>query len=82
MNADKCSTKGCKGEVEILLLGKPLCEKCWEKHCKSGFDDEEIFDEVKGSTQKTLLSVINKKQLDPWDMEEVFNNEGDEKNDE
>lgn len=29
----KCSEKGCKSPSSIVLLGKPLCPNCWEKHC-------------------------------------------------
>lgn len=39
----KCSTKGCKAEPCLKLLGKWLCWKCWEKHCdKEGTWDEGV----------------------------------------
>jgi len=37
------------------------------------FEDEDLYDEVKGaSAKKSRISVLNKKQLDPWDLDEVF----------
>ena len=31
---DKCSVKRCRNEPQISYLGKWLCDKHWEKHCK------------------------------------------------
>lgn len=36
---DKCATPRCRGEVALTHLGKPLCQKCWEKHCREVIDD-------------------------------------------
>ena len=33
MKQDRCSIKGCKGKVSVVLLNHNLCEECWEKHC-------------------------------------------------
>ncbi|MCC7291482.1 MAG: hypothetical protein IT449_05405 [Phycisphaerales bacterium] len=30
---DRCGTPRCKGEPALTYLGKPLCQKCWERHC-------------------------------------------------
>lgn len=30
---DKCSTKHCRGDPEIRIKGKWLCDGCWEKYC-------------------------------------------------
>jgi len=30
---DKCATPRCKGAPALTHLGKPLCQKCWEKQC-------------------------------------------------
>lgn len=41
----------------------------------SNFDDEALLDEVKGASGrkfKTTISILNKKTLDPWDMDNVF----------
>jgi len=38
----------------------------------SNFEDEELYDEITGTRRGSKLSVLNKKQLDPWDMDEVF----------
>ena len=37
----KCSTKGCRNEHMLIFLGKALCEKCWQKHCR---DEEKRFE--------------------------------------
>jgi len=29
----KCATPRCKGEPALTHLGKPLCQKCWERQC-------------------------------------------------
>jgi len=39
--SDKCSTKHCRGEVDVIYLGKPLCQSCYEKRCDE--EDKEIF---------------------------------------
>jgi len=31
----KCATPRCKGEPALTHLGKPLCQKCWERQCNS-----------------------------------------------
>lgn len=31
---EKCSTKFCRKKVELVYLGKPLCQKCYEKICE------------------------------------------------
>lgn len=31
---DRCATPRCKGEPALTHLGKPLCQKCWEHHCR------------------------------------------------
>lgn len=31
---NKCSTPHCRGEPCLNLMGRDLCEKCWEKHCE------------------------------------------------
>jgi len=36
------------------------------------FEDEYFYDEVTGAKRKSKLSILNKIQLDPWDMDEVF----------
>ena len=33
-NKDRCSTPRCRGGVDVILIDRPLCWKCWEKHCK------------------------------------------------
>lgn len=38
-----CVTPRCRGEHYLTLLGKPHCEKCWEKHCESKFIGEEAI---------------------------------------
>ena len=35
VDPNKCATPRCKGEVALTHLGKPLCQKCWERQCKS-----------------------------------------------
>jgi len=30
----KCDTKRCRGDGEVLLLGRWLCGKCWDEHCE------------------------------------------------
>jgi len=30
---NKCATPRCKGEPALTHLGKPLCQKCWERQC-------------------------------------------------
>ncbi|GMU38252.1 MAG: hypothetical protein KJ057_09710 [Phycisphaerae bacterium] len=32
-NPDRCATPRCKGEPALTWLGKPLCQKCWDRHC-------------------------------------------------
>ena len=44
MKQTKCSTKHCRGEVEIVYLDKPLCWKCWAKQCNE--DDKNGIPEV------------------------------------
>lgn len=31
---NRCATPRCKGEPALTHLGKPLCQKCWERHCE------------------------------------------------
>jgi len=33
MKLETCKVKGCKGTVELLYYGYPVCAKCWSKHC-------------------------------------------------
>jgi len=30
----RCSVKRCRGEAEVIHLGRPLCEEHWQEHCK------------------------------------------------
>jgi len=30
---NKCATPRCKGKPALTHLGKPLCQKCWDKQC-------------------------------------------------
>ncbi len=30
---EKCATKNCRGEVDIIYLGRPLCDRCFSKTC-------------------------------------------------
>lgn len=30
---DRCATRRCKGEPALTYLGRPLCQKCWERQC-------------------------------------------------
>jgi len=30
---NKCSIKGCKNQSDIIYYGKPVCSKCFDKHC-------------------------------------------------
>lgn len=30
----KCDTKGCRGEMALIHIGKNMCKECWEKMCK------------------------------------------------
>jgi len=34
-NETKCSTPRCRGDIYLICMGKPLCERCWDKHCKN-----------------------------------------------
>lgn len=38
---DKCSTQRCRGDVFLELIDKPLCERCWEKHCDEVVEENE-----------------------------------------
>ena len=31
---EKCSTKFCRGKVDVVYLGKPLCQQCYERICE------------------------------------------------
>lgn len=31
--ADRCATPRCKGEPTVTHMGKPLCQKCWDRQC-------------------------------------------------
>lgn len=31
---EKCSTKFCRNEVDLVYLGKPLCQICYERICE------------------------------------------------
>ncbi len=30
---NRCATSRCKGEPALTYLGKPLCQRCWDRHC-------------------------------------------------
>jgi hypothetical protein len=32
---NRCATPRCKGEPAMTHLGKPLCQKCWERMCQA-----------------------------------------------
>jgi hypothetical protein len=34
MTPDKCSTRYCRGQIHVIHLGDPLCDKCWEELCE------------------------------------------------
>ena len=42
MNNEKCSTKYCRGEVSVIHLGDPLCEKCWGKMCDADHERHKV----------------------------------------
>lgn len=35
---NRCVTPRCKSEPALTYLGKPLCQKCWERHCEENPD--------------------------------------------
>ncbi len=30
----RCATPRCKGEPVLTLVDRPLCQRCWERHCE------------------------------------------------
>jgi len=32
---NRCATPRCKGEPALTHLGKPLCQKCWDRQCEA-----------------------------------------------
>jgi len=41
-HADRCATPRCKGEPTVTHLGKPLCQKCWDRVCQAESDMEAV----------------------------------------
>lgn len=48
---EKCATKFCRGEIALTYLGKPLCQKCYERIC----DEEE---KMVNGVYKTALDKV------------------------
>lgn len=44
----------CKSEAHLILLGKPLCEKHWKKHCE----------EVENDWNKRIRPMVHNTQQD------------------
>lgn len=36
---DKCAIKRCRNNSDIIYLGVPLCNKCWDKLCEKSSKD-------------------------------------------
>jgi hypothetical protein len=48
LDPNRCATPRCKGEVALTHLGKPLCQKCWERQCQTEDDGAKAATEVAG----------------------------------
>ncbi len=42
VDPDRCATPRCKGEPVVTHLGKPLCQKCWDRVCQAESDMEAV----------------------------------------
>ena len=43
----KCDTKNCRNDMDLIDVGKNLCNDCWKKKCRQ---EEKAWEEEHGRT--------------------------------
>ena len=52
LNPNRCATPRCKGEPALTHLGKPLCQKCWDRLCEADNRESAAGDSGKHAKKK------------------------------
>ena len=75
---DKCAVKGCKNKFDLIYYKKPICSKCFEKHCDNKINLKKKLN-IKEISKKGIQSrpkpqntlKTNKTTLNPYLTEDI-----------